>query len=277
MSDPSGIRSRNLSDARSAFERGDAASSIRAHSISTTTNTNAAEGGHSTSYNDTSMAIKMGIYKQISRGALFCLVLISTLSFQLPWKTFFVMIVSLGVFGGFIIYFMTTMDHSIEAKVYDRERCREAWELKNYRKGEVDEIIELFESRGVSHDDASLVVNKMANYDDFFVDLMIAEELMMVKPLPIETTPYRFVAEGGAFAGSMILPAVFAQTLHVMLGGTYLFWGWFCCSLVFLLSLFSIYSTNQLKSSSTVVYYGVVTLLILAINTGLQNYLVNGV
>ena len=210
----SALRSRNLSDARTAYSQNDAAASLRAHSAPPTTSPS--EGGHSTSYNDTAMAVTMGMYKQASKGTLFSLILISALAPRLPWAAVFWTLASLSLAGGVVVYLLASMDHSIEAQVYDRERRREAWELKNYRKGEVDEIIELFESRGLSHEDASIVVNKMATYDEFFVDLMMAEELMMVKPLPVETTPYRFALEGLSFALSMLLPLCVAKMLHVI-------------------------------------------------------------
>jgi hypothetical protein len=256
------IRSRNLSQARSAYERGDAAQSKLAHSI-----TSPSEGGHSTSYNDTSMAVQMGLYKQVARGTLLSLVLVSTLSPVLPWSSLALTITALATSGGLAMALLASMDHSIEAQVYDRERRREAWELTNYRKGEVDEIIELFESRGVSQDDATKVVNTMAKYDDFFVDLMMAEELMMVKPLPVETTPYRFVVEGVAFAGGVMLPVCGARLCQVVLGGTLTLWAWLIGAGIFCVALYLINATNQLKKGNTVACYGLFTLVVLAVNT----------
>ena len=261
------IRSRNLSQARSAYERGDAAQSKLAHSL-----TSPSEGGHSTSYNDTSMAVQMGLYKQLARGSLLSLVLVSTLSPVLPWDSLVLTFSMLATSGGLAMALLASMDHSIEAQVYDRERRREAWELRNYRKGEVDEIIELFESRGVSHDDATKVVNTMAKYDEFFVDLMMAEELMMVKPLPIETTPYRFVVEGTAFGGGLMVPVCAARVCQVVLGGTLTLWAWLICAGIFCVSLYLINATNQLKKGNTVAVYGLVTLVMLAVNETYLGY-----
>ena len=167
----SGLRSRNLTEARQAYASGDAAASLRAHS---TPSPITMEGGHSTSYNDVSMAVVSGVYKQATKGTLFSLILLSALSqLDIPSKRLLVTIFSIAVSSGFVVYFLSSMDHLVEVTVYDRERKREAWELENYRKGEIDEIIELFETRGVEHNDAVLVVNKMAKYDNFFVDCTI--------------------------------------------------------------------------------------------------------
>lgn len=213
----SGLRSRNLTEARQAYASGDAAASLRAHS---TPSPVTMEGGHSTSYNDVSMAVVSGVYKQATKGTLFSLVLLSALSqLDIPSKRLLVTIFSIAVSSGFVVYFLSSMDHSVEVTVYDRERKREAWELENYRKGEIDEIIELFETRGVEHNDAVLVVNKMAKYDNFFVDLMMAEELQISKPLPVNQTPYRFILEGLSFAVATFVPSATAVAVQEIVGG----------------------------------------------------------
>lgn len=62
------------------------------------------------------------------------------------------------------------------------ERRREQWEMNNYPQGEVKEMIEIYETRGVSHDDAVAVINILAKYKDFFVDLMMMQELQLQVP-----------------------------------------------------------------------------------------------
>eukprot|EP00611_Tribonema_gayanum_P010642 TRINITY_DN206_c8_g1_i1.p1 TRINITY_DN206_c8_g1~~TRINITY_DN206_c8_g1_i1.p1 ORF type:complete len:281 (-),score=66.11 TRINITY_DN206_c8_g1_i1:247-1089(-) len=62
------------------------------------------------------------------------------------------------------------------------EKRREEWELKNHREGEIAEMVAIFTQRGMSQEDASDVVNKMAKYDDFFVNLMMSEELQLQVP-----------------------------------------------------------------------------------------------
>ena len=45
-----------------------------------------------------------------------------------------------------------------------KEREREAWELQNYPAGEIAEMIELFVARGMSREDAQIVIERMAKY-----------------------------------------------------------------------------------------------------------------
>jgi hypothetical protein len=44
------------------------------------------------------------------------------------------------------------------------------------------EMIEIYESKGVSHADAVLVINTLAKYKDFFVDVMMTQELELQVP-----------------------------------------------------------------------------------------------
>mmetsp|Transcript_37922 Transcript_37922/g.77391 ORF Transcript_37922/g.77391 Transcript_37922/m.77391 type:complete len:296 (-) Transcript_37922:396-1283(-) len=62
------------------------------------------------------------------------------------------------------------------------ERERENWEMENYPEGEIQEMIEIYEDRGMSREDAEKVITTMAKYKDFFVDVMMAEELQLQVP-----------------------------------------------------------------------------------------------
>ena len=62
------------------------------------------------------------------------------------------------------------------------ERRREEWELENYPEGEIKEMIEIYEEKGMSTADAKLVVETMAKYKDFFVDVMMTQELELQVP-----------------------------------------------------------------------------------------------
>ena len=63
-----------------------------------------------------------------------------------------------------------------------REQAREAWELENYKEGEVQEMVEIYEGRGMSRDDAELVIGTMAKYDSLFVNMMVVDELGLSPP-----------------------------------------------------------------------------------------------
>lgn len=145
----SDLRSRNLNQARSAYDDNDAAASVRAHS------TPPSEGGHTTA-NDGQLTIVTAQLNQVVNGSYSGLILISLLHTYFDAYSLFRIIACFAITTGCVVFAYSSMNHSISCDVYDRERRREAWELSNYPKGEVDEIIELFESRGMSHEDATL-------------------------------------------------------------------------------------------------------------------------
>lgn len=62
------------------------------------------------------------------------------------------------------------------------ERKREEWELDNYPEGEIKEMVEIYEGKGMTTEDAKLVVETMAKYRDFFVDVMMTQELELQVP-----------------------------------------------------------------------------------------------
>jgi len=57
------------------------------------------------------------------------------------------------------------------------EQRRENWEMENYPEGEVKEMIEIYEARGMTTEDATTVINVLAKYPKIMVDTMMVEEL----------------------------------------------------------------------------------------------------
>jgi len=62
------------------------------------------------------------------------------------------------------------------------EKRRGQWEFKHDRAGQIKEMAKLFEFRGMKRQDAELVVGKMAQYESFFVNLIVTEELGLQPP-----------------------------------------------------------------------------------------------
>ena len=90
--------------------------------------------------------------------------------------------VSMGI--GDIVSTLSYREHVLE------ERRREEWEFDNYPEGEIKEMVDLYESRGLPREKAEIVVATMAKYKDFFLDLMVTEELGLKIPGP-KDNPYK--------------------------------------------------------------------------------------
>eukprot|EP00601_Ochromonadales_sp_CCMP2298_P007787 CAMPEP_0173205244 /NCGR_PEP_ID=MMETSP1141-20130122/20626_1 /TAXON_ID=483371 /ORGANISM="non described non described, Strain CCMP2298" /LENGTH=276 /DNA_ID=CAMNT_0014131109 /DNA_START=189 /DNA_END=1019 /DNA_ORIENTATION=+ len=57
------------------------------------------------------------------------------------------------------------------------EKRRELWEFKHFKDEEMQEMISRFEGRGMSRNDASTVVQTLAQYESVFVNMMVADDL----------------------------------------------------------------------------------------------------
>ena len=64
------------------------------------------------------------------------------------------------------------------------ERTREDWEMRHNPEGEILEMVDIYVGRGMSREDATTVITTMAKYHDFFVNVMMVEELGLAVPEP---------------------------------------------------------------------------------------------
>ncbi len=80
---------------------------------------------------------------------------------------------------GFSMGFGEYLSSESERKYYDSEKKREYWECNNYLEGEKQEMIELYKQKGISLEDATLVVNILSKNIDSFVEIMMIEELQL--------------------------------------------------------------------------------------------------
>ncbi|KAG9404849.1 hypothetical protein AC1031_005061 [Aphanomyces cochlioides] len=96
---------------------------------------------------------------------------------------------------------------STQAKIdlIQHERSREVWELENFPEGELQEMIQLYESKGVSTDDATLVVNTLSRYKEAFVDIMMVEELGL---MPVDEDENPLIGGFVTFGSFMLFGSV---------------------------------------------------------------------
>jgi hypothetical protein len=79
------------------------------------------------------------------------------------------------------------MSSKAQFKFISAQRRKEQWEYKNYRENGISSMIDIFQAKGMSRADAEVVVHKMAEYENFFVSLMMTEEKGLVIPDETET------------------------------------------------------------------------------------------
>ena len=54
--------------------------------------------------------------------------------------------------------------------------------MENNPQGEIDEMIEIYEGKGFSKEDATVIISTMAKNTDFFIDHMCVQELGIMAP-----------------------------------------------------------------------------------------------
>lgn len=67
-------------------------------------------------------------------------------------------------------------------------------------------VVDIFVGRGVSQEDAQVIIDRMSKYPEFFVNLMMTEELGLQMPDEQERVLLRAVVMFGAFASFGMLP-----------------------------------------------------------------------
>lgn len=101
-----------------------------------------------------------------------------------------------------------------ETEVAKREREREKWELENFKEGEIKEMIEIYQGRGMSAEDAELVIRVCAKYEDLFVDMMLVDELG-IEPPSDDATPWK---DGAVTFASFCFFGFFPLAAYTILG-----------------------------------------------------------
>lgn len=167
--------SRDLNGARGAYEQKDVEASRLAHQAQSV---NIAEAGHMTTG---------GYLKTISLGGMdgiltsFAIVA-SAAGGGLDWTA----VLAIG-FANIIADAMSMgvgefLSEWAETEWILREKDREEWEVKNYKKGEIEEMIQLYEAKGMSKEDATNVINVISKYEEFFLEIMMMQELNLQIP-----------------------------------------------------------------------------------------------
>ncbi|CAK4090247.1 unnamed protein product [Aphanomyces euteiches] len=166
---------RDLAAARNAYKKNDLTASIAAHTTKEGI-TGMNEPGHSVSLKNT-------VGKVLAESGVFALginlVLVTALLANGDIKA---RTASLVARLYLLEYSFTEglKSNNLNTSESEGERC--GMELGNFPQGEKDEMVELYTSRGMSLPDARNVIDVMAKYDKFFVDIMMIEELNMLPP-----------------------------------------------------------------------------------------------
>ena len=81
---------------------------------------------------------------------------------------------------GFAMGFGDCMSEAAEQQHIRGEHKREQWEMENFPDGEIKEMVQIYEGKGFTNEEASRIMalmTKKKEYHDYFVDHMMIQEL----------------------------------------------------------------------------------------------------
>ena len=87
------------------------------------------------------------------------------------------------------------LSETAEQKYIAGEQKREKWEMDNYMDGEVAEMTEIYEARGMSAGDARAYMGILARYPKIFLENMMVDELGLM-PIKDDDDPYEAAKKG---------------------------------------------------------------------------------
>lgn len=182
---------RDIQAAQAAFAQGDSDASQRAHAAPQGSG-GGTEAGHACGERSVEKAFVFAGFEGIA--------VVATLH-----AAAFALQLSLGQSAGVVLGGTVALGLATTLREYERareafahffrERQREMWELKNYPEGEEQEMVELYASKGMTPADARVAIQALARYPQLFVDVMMSEELGLVKP---DVEPWRVGAAAAA-------------------------------------------------------------------------------
>lgn len=150
-------------------------------------------------------------------------------------------------------YLSTKSEH----EYYREERRRESWEYDNYPEGERREMIEFYKKKGLPEEDSEALVERTFRNKKVFLDLMMAEELGLLRP---EESPLRNgIATFLSFATFGFIPLVTFVLSRFIPGLTQTF---LISSILTGMTLFFLGSMKSRITGKNWIYSGTETLLV---------------
>ena len=115
------------------------------------------------------------------------------------------------------------LSETAENNYIREEQKREKWEMDNFMEGEINEMIEIYQERGMGANDAKEYLGILARYPKIFLENMMVDELGLM-PIKDDDDPYEAAKKGLVtfiafiFFGSV--PVLVYLIYYAMAGGS---------------------------------------------------------
>lgn len=161
-------------EAQAAFLQGDKSASVAAHSAKVV--------GHEEGEGGANAMIKPMVFGGLDGISTTFAVLAGSVGADLNPTHVLAMGMATLAAGAFSMGVGEYLSTSAERKVALWEMQREHWEVDNNPAGEVEEMVQIYMSKGIVEEDARTVANTLSKYKDFWVDHMMLHEIGMLPP-----------------------------------------------------------------------------------------------
>lgn len=196
------LATRDLKMARDAHKKGDIEASIAAHKVSVSAEASpdlnsqltrgwmphtAAKEAHRTGLGSFIKSIVLGGTDGIITTFA---VVSSTAGAKLPVQVVIILGIANLLADGVSMGVGDYLSSKAEIDYALTERRRELWETENYLEGEKSEMIEIYQKKGLTLQDATTIIDVMSKYKDVFVDAMLVDELG-IQPPDLSEKPWK--------------------------------------------------------------------------------------
>ncbi|EAR83462.1 integral membrane protein (macronuclear) [Tetrahymena thermophila SB210] len=181
---------RNLDKARQAYYEGNVEMSKKAHRNETVQGQEdeKLKSDHNEDHNNSGAYIKSAVYGGLDGTITTYSVVMGVAGANLAT----IVVVALGVANligdGICMALGDYLSTKSEIEFQRKERAREEWEVENNPDEEKNEMVELYEQKGITREDARSVVEIISKNKQAWVDIMMIEELGL---LPEEEDPVK--------------------------------------------------------------------------------------
>ncbi len=157
---------RNLEKARSAYTSRDVEASRKAH-----------QAGGEPHRSSSGQYIKSFVYGGLDGTITTFAVVAGVAGASLSSNVILILGFANLIADGIAMAFGDFLSTRAEQQYHSSERRREEWELENHPEGERRELIEIYEEKGLSAEDAGTLVGILEKHPGVMVDTMMVEEL----------------------------------------------------------------------------------------------------
>ena len=173
--------SKQMKEARAAYRERDVERSIAEHAKPTPE----PHGGTGSDY--VKSLVFGGLDGIMTTFAIVC----SSAGAEMSWKTVLVFGFSNAIADGWAMGFGEFVSGNAAMDYARSEREREEWEVETNIEGERKEMMEIYEKRGYSPEDAQTLVSIISKDTKLFVDVMMVEELGILVDLDDQWEPLK--------------------------------------------------------------------------------------